>query len=170
MDYKKRNNKKKEGGKKKHYTGPFPLNKNFAIETTRKYMKTDPDGPTVDEFSIQDTTDSVDLSEEIPQKKQSKRPRKKRNIIGNWLQQHLLGTIITIIITILSAFIGKVVFNQSNHLVEHDKDIEFIKDKHSEVKKEIHDVDLKVESLKDQVHEIDKKVEIQDVQINNTKR
>lgn len=170
MDNKKRDNKKKDGGKKKHYTGPFPLNKNFAIETTRKYMKTDPDGPTVDEFSIQDTTDSVDFSEEIPQKKQSKRPRKKRNIINNWFRRHVSELVIGLIIAGVSAFVGIVVYNHSTHLISHDKDIEFLQKDQSNIKSEIHDVNSKVENLKDRVHEIDKKVEIQDVQINNKKR
>lgn len=71
---------------------------------------------------------------------------------------------------LITALISTVVFKHSNHLVEHDKDIEFIKDSQSEAKKEIHDVDLKVDGLKDKVHEIDKRVEIQDVQLKNEKR
>ncbi len=98
MSDKKRNNRKKEGQKRKGYKGPFPINKNFEIETTRKYMKPNADGPTVDEFSIQDTTDSIDYSETMPQKKQGKRPRKKRNIIGNWIQQHVSEIIIGIVV------------------------------------------------------------------------
>lgn len=170
MSDKKRNNTRKGKPKKKEYKGPFPINKNFEIETTRKYMKSDSDGPTVDEFSHQDTTDSVDSFESKPKKEQNIRPRKKINIICNWSQQHLSEIIIGVIITILSAFVGTVVFNQSNHLVEHDKDIEFIKDMQSDLKNELHNVNLKVENLKDKVHEIDKKVEVQDVKLNNKKR
>jgi len=170
MSTKRTKNKKKDEHKKREYKGPFPFNKNFEIETTRKYMKPNSDGPTVDEFSYQDTTDSVDSSEAVPQKKQSKRPRKKRNIIGKWLQQHVSEIIIGIVVFVFTAFISTVVFKHSNHLVEHDKDIEFIKDSQSEVKKDIHDVDQQVESLKDKVHEIDKRVEVQDVQLNNKKR
>lgn len=169
MSTKRTKNKKKDEHKKREYKGPFPHNKNFEIETTRKYMKPNSDGPTVDEFSYQDTTDSIDSSEVVPQKKQNKRPRKKRNIIGKWLQQHVSEIIIGIVVFVFTAFISTVVFKHSNHLVEHDKDIEFIKNSHSDVKNDIHDVDIKVEGLKEKVHEIDKRVEVQEVQLNNKK-
>lgn len=70
-------NKKKEEKKKKVYKGPFPPNKNQDVETTRKYMKSHEDGPTVDAFSYQDTTDSIDIKDPTPKKRHNKRPRKK---------------------------------------------------------------------------------------------
>ena len=132
-------------------------------------MKSNADGPTVDEFSTQDTTDSIS-SEAEPQKKQNKRPRKKKEIIFDWLWRYSSEICIGIVVFLITSFIGSVVFNHSNHLVEHDKEIEFLKDGQSNVKEEIHDVNSKIESVKDKIHEVDKKVEIQDVRINNKKK
>ena len=159
-------NKKKEGQKRKEYKGPFPFNKNYEVETTRKYMKTNAEDPTVDEFSYQDTTDSIDISDSSPQKQPNKRPRKKQSLIHNWIKRHSSEIIVSIIAVILTSFFGVVVYNHSNHLVAHDKDIEYIKEKESDLKEDIQSVEYTIDNVKDKVHEIDKKIDIHDLQIN----
>lgn len=161
--------KNKEVKKKKVYKGPFPINKNFEVESTRKYMKACANGPTVDEFSYQDTTDSVDISNIYSKKKKNIRPRSKQSLIQNWVQKHVSEIITAIIATAITTFFAVFVYNHSNHLVAHDKDIEYIKEKGVDIKTNIQQVESSVESMKDKIYEIDKKVDIHEIKLSKNK-
>jgi len=163
---KRRRTIKGNGHKKKQFKGPYPINKYAEVETTRKYMKSEAEGPTVDEFSYQDTTDSVNTSKSMLYNGHSKRPRKKQKVIESWFSRYSKDIIIGLIIAIITSFVGVVVYNHSNKLVIHEKDIEFLQNNKTELKSDIDIIDSKVENIENKVHEIDKKVEIHDIQIN----
>jgi|GEM_PF-3061919 hypothetical protein len=162
-------NKKKESVRRKEYKGPFQINKNYEFETTRKNMRPHADGPTVDEFSHQDTTDSFDVSDSIQTKKHNKRPRKKQYVIKHWICNHASEIIVSIVTIVISSFFGVVVYKYSNHFVAHDKDIEYIKEKGDDLHEKIQSVEIQVDNVKEKIHEIDKKVDIHEVIINKKK-
>ena len=75
-------------------------------------MKSHEDGPTVDAFSYQDTTDSIDIKDPTPKKRHNKRPRKKQTLIQSWVQKHTSEIIVSIITTIITSFFGRKNYNE----------------------------------------------------------
>lgn len=158
---------KKQKTKQKSYQGPFPKNKNLEIQMTRKYMKTEGEGPTVDAFSYQDTTDS--LSRDNERLSNVKRPKRKRNVIKQWWKEYTSQIIIGTVMALLSFFFGKFVYDHSNHLVEHDKDIEHLQKEDDRINKDIEKLEDRYEETEETIYELDKKIEIQQVKIDYKK-
>ena len=85
-------------------------------------MKTD--GPTLNEMSPVDTTVNVD-TEETP-RPQLSRPVSTTNQIKNWWEEWWKQVIIGLVTTGIGAVVVTSVVKHGNHLIRHDKDIEYL--------------------------------------------
>ena len=152
---KKERNKK---GFKKPFKGPFPKNDNVEIERVRKSMRPHFEGPTVDSFSSNTGTTSVDLnglSETKAEPNRPKRPSKsKKNkypISFEW--------IIGIVFVLLSSFVGTVIYSHGNHFVKIDSEIE-------NLSKNVDKNEVEIEKMKTNFNELDKDVNLLKYKLN----
>lgn len=128
------------------YKGPYQHNPNIEFEQTRKNMQTPVSGPTADTRSYSDATINPYSPDNSPHKPNKPRPRTNHEKFKSWWDEHWKGAIITTFITVLTAAIGKVIYNHSNHFVALDKDIEVIQ-------RDISDIENAVEKHRDEMYE-----------------
>lgn len=149
--------RKPSGKKKPNYRGPYQDNPDLGIQTIRKSMRPESDGPTVDTFSNIDTTTNFGLNETNPAKTTPRRKRptkeKKRSVSFENILIYIFGLIAT--------GVGIIVYTHSNKFVSVEKDIEYIKDDTKEQKQQI-------ETVSKQTNEIDKKIDLLDQKVNIT--
>lgn len=145
--------RKNNNKKKKTYKGPFPNNPNMYIQNVKKSMRTETDGPTVDTFSTMDTTTNTGFSESantvgdsLPK---TKRPTKEKTKKFSLSLEWKFG----IIVTLISTFVGVVIYNHSNKFVSIEKDIDYIKDNSKDQK-------IQIEKVTDQTISIDKSIDL----------
>lgn len=103
---------------------PYFINKNLQFDIVRKQMKMKTDGPTLNEMSPVDTTVNVD-TEETP-RPQLSRPVSTTNQIKNWWEEWWKQVIIGLVTTGIGAVVVTSVVKHGNHLIRHDKDIEYL--------------------------------------------
>lgn len=142
------NNKKN----KSTFKAPYFNNPDLAIHSVKKSMRPQLEGPTVDNFSTIDSTNSTKQSNswDVPiESSRVKRPTNENNrklsISNEW--------IFSIIFSVVSFFVGTVIYNHSNRIVSVEKDIDYIKDNTKDTKSDI-------EKLKDQSTHIDRKIDL----------
>ena len=103
---------------------PYFINENLQFDIVRKQMKMKTDGPTLNEMSPVDTTVNVD-TEETP-RPQLSRPVSTTNQIKNWWEEWWKQVIIGLVTTGIGAVVVTSVVKHGNHLIRHDKDIEYL--------------------------------------------
>ena len=103
---------------------PYFINKNLQFDIVRKQMKMKTDGPTLNEMSPVDPTVNVD-TEETP-RPQLSRPVSTTNQIKNWWEEWWKQVIIGLVTTGIGAVVVTSVVKHGNHLIRHDKDIEYL--------------------------------------------
>lgn len=103
---------------------PYFINKNFQFDIVRKQMKMKTDGPTLNEMSPVDSTVNVD-TEETP-RPQISRPVSTTNQIKNWWEEWWKQVIIGLVTAGIGAVVVTSVVKHGNHLIRHDKDIEYL--------------------------------------------
>lgn len=103
---------------------PYFINKNLQFDIVRKQMKMKTDGPTLNEMSPVDTTVNVD-TEETP-RPQLSRPVSTTNQIKNWWEEWWKQVIIGLVTTGIGVVVVTSVVKHGNHLIRHDKDIEYL--------------------------------------------
>jgi hypothetical protein len=142
------NNKKK----KSTFKGPYHSNPDLAIHNVKKSMRPQLDGPTVDNFSTIDSTNStkqLDSSELKPKSQRVKRPTTEKPKRFNVSIDAILG----IAFAIGSAIVGIVIYNHSNRFVSIEKDIDYIKENAKDTKS-------RIEKVVDQTTSIDRKIDL----------
>jgi len=148
--------------KKPTYKGPYQNNPNQLIQTVKKVMRPETDGPTVDIFSnIDSTTDikteDIDVRNSLSNPK-TKRPttekRKKKLPLPQWL------------IWVLSIFgagfvsvVSTLVWSHSNKFVAVEKDISHIQEEVKEQKTSIKEIDCKVTNIDKSLELLNQKVD-----------
>lgn len=133
--------------KKKPYTGPFPQNKNLLYQTIRQNMEMPADGPTLNEVSPMDTTQSfTDIEDQQPQNVGG-RPVKTSVAVQNWLLDNLKTIIISVVSAIFGTIFILIAINHSEKIISNEKDIE-----HMEESISIHD--RKLDGLQEKTNEL----------------
>jgi len=142
------NNKKK----KSTFKSPYHSNPDLAIHNVKKSMRPQLDGPTVDNFSSIDSTNStkqLDSSEVKPKSQRVKRPTTEKPKKFNLSFDAKLG----IVFAIASTIVGIVIYNHSNRFVSIEKDIDYIKEN-------VKDTKSQIEKVVDQTTSIDRKIDL----------
>lgn len=138
--------------KKSGYKGPYQKNPEVVLHNVKKSMRTATDGPTVDTFSIIDTTTSyspLDLSDGTPKTQRPKRPTKEKPKKWNIS----LEAIFIIIVGFIATGVGIIVYTHGNKFVSVEKDIEYITD-------DVKDNKIRLEKVIDQNTAIDRKIDL----------
>lgn len=107
------------------YKGPYQENPNLSFQNVKKSMRPESGGPTVDTFSSLDGTTSILPNEENDLRSTSekqKRPTKEKKISISF------EGIIILIVSLVAAGIGIIVFTHGNKFVAVEKDIDYIQD------------------------------------------
>lgn len=133
--------------KKKSYKGPFPMNKTFTYQTVRRNMEMSTDGPTVNEVTPLDTTQSFSSNDGQDPQNVGGRPVKTGVVVQKWLGENIKGIVLTVIATLFAGFCVRIAITHTEQLTSHQKDIEHIE-------KSISEQGTKIDHLQEKTNEI----------------
>lgn len=146
--------------KKKPYTGPFPQNKNLLYQTIRQNMEMPADGPTLNEVSPMDTTQSFSDIEDQEPRNVGGRPVKTTVAVQNWFSENLKAIIISIVSAIFGTIFIIIAINHSEKIVSNEKDIEHIEGSISAHERKIDDLQEKTSVLNTDIRLLEQKVDL----------
>lgn len=148
--------------KKKPYTGPFPQNKNLLYQTIRQNMEMPADGPTLNEVSPMDTTQSFTDIEDQQPRNVGGRPVKTSVAVQNWFSDNIKTIIISVVSTIFGTIFILIAINHSEKIISNEKDIE-----HMEESISIHD--RKLDGLQEKANELNTDLRLLEQKVDLTK-
>ena len=118
--------------KKESYKGSFQPNKNLYYQTARRNIEMPADGPTVNEVTPLDTTQSFSNNDGKDPQNVGGRPVKTGVAFQKWFGDNIKGIIITVIATLVAGFFVRIAITHTEQLTSHQKDIEHIEENISE--------------------------------------
>ncbi len=155
--------------KKKPYKGPFPININLNYQNVRRDMEMVADGPTFDEITPIDTTQTYSENEGQEQHPIGGRPVKTSRKVYNWLGENIKGIVISVVATLFAGFCVRIAVTHSVELTSHQKDIEHISEEVSEHNAKIEKLQERVNNQNTNLLLLEQRVDIENESVKSKK-